>query len=243
MAKVHFILQGKGGVGKSMIASTLAQHMEKTTEKRPLCIDTDPVNSTFQGYTQLDVTRLEIMKDDEINTREFDQIIEMIAGYEGTDVIIDNGASSFIPLSNYLISNHVPTVLEELGHECVIHTVITGGQALMDTVSGFAQLASQLPKNCLFVAWLNPYFGPIDYQGKSFQQMKAYVQNKDRVSAIIELPSFKEETYGHDFSNMLKARITFAEALEDPSLNIMERQRIKTIQKLVGEAISAAAVL
>ena len=41
------------------------------------------------------VRRLNIMDGDEINTRNFDALVEMIASAEG-DVIIDNGASSFV---------------------------------------------------------------------------------------------------------------------------------------------------
>ena len=48
MANVHMILQGKGGVGKSFIASLLAQH-KIADHKSILCIDTDPVNATFAG--------------------------------------------------------------------------------------------------------------------------------------------------------------------------------------------------
>ena len=46
MAKINMVLQGKGGVGKSFVASTLAQYMKNKGEE-PLCIDTDPVNTTF----------------------------------------------------------------------------------------------------------------------------------------------------------------------------------------------------
>ena len=48
------ILQGKGGVGKSFIAATIAQYKASKGQK-PLCIDTDPVNSTFHGYKALTV--------------------------------------------------------------------------------------------------------------------------------------------------------------------------------------------
>src|SRR5687768_8709269 len=101
MAKIHFTLQGKGGVGKSMIAAMIAQY-KADKGKMPLCIDTDPVNATFEGYKALNVQRLRIMDGDEINSRSFDTLIEMIATAE-SDVIIDNGASSFVPLSHYLI--------------------------------------------------------------------------------------------------------------------------------------------
>ena len=241
MAKIHIILQGKGGVGKSLIASALAQY-KMSKGQNPLCIDTDPVNSTFAGYKALNVHRLEILDGDEINPRNFDNMIEMIAASKD-DVIIDNGASSFVPLSHYLISNEVPALLESMSHELIIHTVITGGQALLDTVSGFAQLITQFPDQALFIIWLNPYWGEIEHEGKTFEKMKAYTANKDKVSAIVQLPTLKEDTFGKDLSDLLQERLTFDEALESDSLNIMTRQRLKIIKSQIFNQMTNAAVL
>jgi len=241
MARVHLMLQGKGGVGKSMAVAMVAQYKTSKGEA-PLCIDTDPVNATFEGYKALNVKHLNIMNGDEINTRNFDTLIEMIASSK-CDVIIDNGASSFVPLSHYLISNHVPALLQDLGHELIVHTVITGGQALPDTVHGFAQLSSQFPTECSFVVWLNPYWGPIEAEGKGFEQMKAYVANKKRVGAIIQIPSLKEETYGRDFSEMLQDRLTFDEALAQEDRTIMTRQRLKIVRNQMFDLMENAAVL
>ena len=241
MAKIHMILQGKGGVGKSMIAATVAQYKIHKGQQ-PLCIDTDPVNATFKGYQVLNVRQLNIMEGDEINTRHFDSLVELIASTKD-DVIIDNGASSFVPLSHYLISNEAPALLRDMGHDLVVHTVITGGQALLDTVSGFAQLANQFPDECLFIVWLNPYWGAIEHEGKRFEQMKSYQNKRDRVSAIIQIPALKEETYGRDFAEMLQARLTFAEALAMESLTIMTRQRLKLIRQQLYAQLDNAAIL
>ena len=148
MAKIHMTLQGKGGVGKSLIAAALAQY-KASKGQQPKCIDTDPVNSTLHGYKALNVHKLQILDGDEINPRNFDSLVEIIAPAEH-DVIIDNGASSFVPLSHYLITNKIPDLLQSMGHQLVIHTVITGGQALLDTVAGFGQLAGQYPAEALF---------------------------------------------------------------------------------------------
>ncbi|MGD8912800.1 MAG: conjugal transfer protein TraL [Candidatus Thiodiazotropha sp.] len=241
MAKVHIILQGKGGVGKSAIAALVAQY-KVSLGQDPVCIDTDPVNATFEGYKALNVHRLDIMDGNEINTRNFDEMVEIIASVEN-DVIIDNGASSFVPLSNYLITNEVPDLLNDMGRELVVHTVITGGQALVDTVSGFSQLASQFPQESLFVVWLNPYWGPVEHNGKQFREMKAYTSNKERVTAIVQLPDLKEETYGRDFSDMLQSRRTFEEVLVDMSTAIMTRQRLKQVKAQLYETLENAAVL
>lgn len=241
MSKVHIVLQGKGGVGKSVAAAVLAQ-WKISKGDTPTCIDTDPVNATFHGYAALNVQRLNIMVGDEIDPRSFDSLVEMIAGAH-EDVIVDNGASSFVPLSHFLISNQVPALLLGMGHELVIHTVVTGGQAMLDTVSGFAQLASQFPGEAVFVVWLNPYWGPIEHDGKGFEQMKAYMSNKARVSAIIKVPALKKETYGRDLAEMLQERLTFDEALARSSLTIMTRQRLGIIKRQVYAQLDAATVL
>lgn len=52
MATVHFIQQGKGGVGKSMIASILYQVL-RLLGKKVAAFDTDPVNATWPDSRNL----------------------------------------------------------------------------------------------------------------------------------------------------------------------------------------------
>jgi len=241
MGKIHILLQGKGGVGKSFAAAALAQFKASRGET-PLNIDTDPVNATFHGYKALDVKRIELMEGDEINTRHFDDFVELVAACKG-DVIVDNGASSFVPMSHYLISNHVPALFVEMQHELIVHTVITGGQSLLDTVSGFAQLAEQFPDQASFVVWLNPFWGPVEHEGRGFEQLKAYTANKHRVTAIVRIPLLKGETYGRDLSNMLQERQTFDEAIASPALSIMTRQRLKIVKGQLYAQLANATVL
>jgi hypothetical protein len=221
------VLQGKGGVGKSVIAALLAQYITRRGDA-PVCIDTDPVNATFHNYSALKVKHLEIMEGDEINTRMFDSMIELIFDSDAP-VVIDNGASSFVPLAHYLISNDVPAMLQSMGHDLVIHTVITGGQAMDDTINGFAQLITQFPDEARFVVWLNPYWGPIEHEGKDFEDFKVYRDNKERISAVVRIPELNNQTFGRDFSDMLQKKLTFDEALKLPSLSIMTRQRLKMV--------------
>jgi len=56
---------------------------------------------------------------------------------------VDTGSSAFVPLLHYVVSNEVPAVLAQGGHELVIHTVVIGGHALLDTLHGAAQLVKQ----------------------------------------------------------------------------------------------------
>lgn len=241
MSKIHITLQGKGGVGKSFISTTTAQYKYHKAQS-PLCIDTDPINATFHGFKALNVEHLQVMSGDEINPRLFDALIEKIVP-STEDVVIDNGASSFVPLSHYLISNQVPALLQDLGHEVVIHTVITGGQALFDTMNGFSQLVNQFSGDVQFVVWLNPYWGAIEHEGKALEQMKVFRENKDRISALIHIPDLKKETYGRDLTDMLQQKLTFNEVLETPDKSIMTRQRLKIVRDQLFSQLDNAMVI
>ena len=102
MATIHFILQGKGGVGKSMIAALLCQGLAALVHD-VRGYDTDPVNATFAAYREFNVSSIDIMRGEDIDKRSFDTLLNELAETpEGVHAIVDNGASSFIALGAYL---------------------------------------------------------------------------------------------------------------------------------------------
>src|SRR3546814_5002019 len=74
----------------------LAQYLTKRGES-PLCIDTDPINATLAGFQSLNVSKVELLENGDINPRKFDAMMEMIAGSKES-VVIDSGASSYSAL-------------------------------------------------------------------------------------------------------------------------------------------------
>jgi MinD-like ATPase involved in chromosome partitioning or flagellar assembly len=245
MSTVHLTLQGKGGVGKSVVATLLAQYLrDKGIAAK--CFDADPLNQTLAGFAGLGVTKVDLMEVTEkgrrINPRRFDDLVEQIAEQSGeSHVIVDTGSSSFVALVHYLVSNDVPEVLSQTGHELVVHTVVTGGQALLDTLHGVAQLVKQLD-NVRFVVWLNPFWGPIAEDGKTFEQMKTYQDIKKRIEAIVNLPAFVDELFPQDIAAMLKSRLTFKEAIESPAFSLMSRHRLKVAQRDFYSRLDTLAV-
>ncbi len=229
MAKVHFTLQGKGGVGKSLVSALIAQHRAEYSIPQ-ICIDTDPVNATFAGYTAFDVKRVELMKNNKIDEAEFDRLMELIAENPESEIVIDNGASSFIPLSNYLVENQAVELLQSMGHQIFVHPVITGGQALKDTVTGFDTLANQFPESAEMVVWLNMYFGAVEFEGKSFEQMKAYTNHKSRVNGIITIPK-QSDLFDRDVKAMLESRMTFDQAMQSDKFNFMSKNRLRMMKE------------
>jgi len=114
---------------------------------------------------------------------------------------------------------------------------------MFDTINGFAQLIDQFASEAQFVVWLNPYWGAIEHEGKTFEQLKAYRDNKDRISALIQIPDLKKETYGRDLTEMLQQKLTFDEVLGKPEKSIMTRQRLKIVQnQLFGQLDNARVI-
>ena len=152
MANIHLFLQRKDGVGKSFSASMLAQFF-LDSGKNVVCIDTDPVNATFSAYRRFQATHIDLMKLRRIDPK-FDEIIEKISEVEeDANVVIDNGASSFIAFSSFILENDVASLLSEMGNNLYVHTIITGGDSQDDTVHGFASLVSQFQTP--LIVWIN----------------------------------------------------------------------------------------
>ncbi|MGQ0756750.1 nucleotide-binding protein (plasmid) [Acinetobacter baumannii] len=236
MKQVHFTLQGKGGVGKSFISSILTQYI-KAKGEAVIAVDTDPVNATLAGYKAFGTQRLELMEGGSLVERNFDQLIEQVVS-EDTNFVIDNGAASFLPLSYYIAENDAINVIGEHGKQVIIHTVITGGQAIRDTLSGFASLVEQMPENVKIVVWLNEFFGDIEAEGKSFEEMKVYLNNKDRVAGIVRIARQTGSTFGEDIKRMLDSKLTFDEVAESPDFGLMSKSRLFRVKKALFDQLS-----
>lgn len=228
MPNVHMTLQGKGGIGKSMIAAFLGQYL--LDHDRPLlALDTDPVNATLSAFKALNARNVELMQGGRVDQAAFDGMVELILEAE-TDAVVDNGASSFIPLSNYMIENPVIATLEAHGRAITVHSVITGGSALLETLDGLRQVAAALPNSVRIVVWLNEFFGPIEEDGRTFTDMRAFQEARDRVAGIVTLPRRTADTFGRDLREMTERHLTFAEAIADSAFRLMAKQRLKMVR-------------
>jgi hypothetical protein len=225
---IHLSLQGKGGVGKSLVASILAQYFH-ARGRGIRCIDTDPVNRTLFQYKALDVTRLELLRDGGIDQRGFDSLMETVLT-EDTTFVVDNGASTFIPLWNYILESSAVDVLTRAGKRLYVHTVITGGQALLDTLHGFKSLADSTSDRNIIV-WLNEYFGRIERDGKRFEEMGAYRESESKVFGSVHLAKRNQDTFGRDLEDVISRKLTLDEAIKGGPFSIMTKQRLKVMQR------------
>lgn len=240
MATVHFIQQGKGGVGKSMIAAILYQVLGYAG-KEVAAFDTDPVNATLSGFKEFSVTLLDILRNGDIDPRQFDSLIDTIIELApDTHAIVDNGASSFLALNSYVKENNILGLLQEEGHSIFLHSVVTGGQAIGDTVLGLRSLALGFSSTPI-VVWLNPYFGEIIMDGRPFEEFKVYQEFSSQFHAIITIPQGNKATIGKDLETMFAKRQSFETAINS-SQSIVVRSRLERYRHELIEAIDSAVL-
>ncbi len=247
MKKVHFILQGKGGIGKSMVASLIAQY-QKQVDGNVTCLDIDPVNKTFSSIKSFNAISLKIVDSGgDIDSKKFDAVIQnILKADDDMTFVVDNGSSSYVSFSNYLVENDIGNELVSANCIPIIHVVLVGGQSQNDTLFGFVKYPAIFGKSYKYVAWVNPFFGDIDIDGYELEESSLYIQNNHFFDSFIKLPSKNRQTYGADFSKMLLNHQTFDEAMQAMEYSIMEKSRLHRLKieifKSIGDSFEKMGI-
>src|SRR5471030_1238602 len=225
MSTIHLVMTAKGGVGKSFIATILAQYlMQKTgNHSAVFCADTDPSNPTFSSYKELSVQHYDIM-------------IEKLLDHPG-DSVIDNGASSFLPMMAYIMENDVVDFLVSAGKKVVFHAVLVGGIGLPETMRGLDALAKT--KMAPILVWENELHGPVERNGKKTIDTEVFTNHSDLLIGDVNIIAREPDTFGKDVSQMTSKRWTFAQAIASTDFNIMARSRLTKVQKAINTQLDA----
>jgi len=234
MNTIHFVMMGKGGVGKSLIAVTLAQYLMDQGHSLS-CVDLDPTSPTFKQFSALNVEHINIADSEcNIDPTRFDVLMEKIISSEN-DWVVDTGAPTFLPLVNYLAENEVFSFLVKSGRRVVIHSPLVGGVAMSETVNGLKAIF--LMSDCPVVIWENEYFGPVEMNGKRFVQTTGYEQFKGRVLGMVLLEKWNHKTSEADLRTMHARRLTWDEAISDKNFMTMQRNRLTLMRRNINEQL------
>ena len=162
MKEFHCVVGNKGGVGKSLVASLVMQYAEDQGWG-PFGIECDQSNRTLSRYERLRTKRLELLdREQQIDRRRFDALIEMLVQDDEPFVVMDNGQASFAPLTRYIVECRAFDILREADRACFVHTVIAGGQLGSSTLRGLSDTLTAFAGNAKVVVWHNDHFGPVD---------------------------------------------------------------------------------
>jgi hypothetical protein len=222
------VLQGKGGVGKTFVASLLAQYLQDTNRLSGT-YDTDPVNRSLSSITALQTKPVELLAKNALNVKAVDGLVQDIMTATG-HIVVDNGASSFLPFSRYLVSSDIVGMLSKHNVSTTIHAPVTGGVNGMDTVKGLAALIDHFTPAARLVVWVNEFYGPVRFDGVDFEKTAIYRDHKDVISGLVYLRALDPEMFAPNLADMLERRLTFREALAGDGFMIMEKHRLGQIR-------------
>ena len=245
MKTIYITLQGKGGVGKTITSSYLTQYLQEENNKKDKKqkikgIDTDPNNHSFRSIKKLKIETLPLFDENQqINERNFDKLIEIFFENQDSTFVIDNGATSFLPLISYLVDNDIMSMLQDK-FNIVINIPITGGEAQNDTLNGMKYIIDtfQENENVKFNIWINEFFGKVIEEGKSFEELEIYQQYKEHIHGVFTLPQVNPKTYGEDLRKMHKAKKIFSEIEADSNYTLMEKQRLIGYKNKIFDALA-----
>ena len=225
---INMILMGKGGVGKSFVAAMLAQYLQDRYG-RVYCADTDPTNATFSKYKALNVRYVDILTTDmAIDRSRIDQLVEDILDHD-VPAVIDNGASSYIPIMGYALETSFISSLKEAGREIRVHAVLIGGQGMNETLLVLEAILELLPAKV--VVWENEFLGPVAKDGRTFVQSALYKEYRDKIAGVVRIPQRSPDTFGRDLNRMTQAALTFAEIRDSKDFLFMTRQRLADVRR------------
>ncbi|MNR84312.1 CobQ/CobB/MinD/ParA nucleotide binding domain protein [compost metagenome] len=236
MNGIHLVLQGKGGVGKSLIAMLLAQYFQRSGVKI-ICADTDPVNRTFSKYTALDVAAIDIAEGGIVVQKKFDPLMETIV-FTDANFVIDNGAATFLPLTRYLAENDIYQIMAEHGKKVYIHSVLVGGQAQSDTYDGLADLIGKVGKSAQVAIWENEFWGKVEFDGVPITGSKLYKEadKAGKIAGVVKIIDRNQsDTFTGDIKQMTRANFTLAEVMNSPDFNFLAKNRLR---KFVGDVFT-----
>ncbi len=243
MPRLHMTLGDKGGIGKSFIASLMAQYyLDNVTDVNLTCIDLDPKNRTFSRYAGLDVDFIDVQSDGDIDKMKFDLFVNrVISAGESGEVIVDVGGNIYISLTDYLRVNEVLQLLIAEGVEVILHIPIVGAGDLFPTLKTLDELMGSTPDEVKAAIWINQKNGRVEYNGKSFEESERFEEYRPRICAITYIPLWRPDMQ-ISVAAMLEEAVTFNAAKGMPIFDIMGKQRLRMAQRYLYQAIERSGV-
>jgi shikimate kinase len=234
MNQLHIVMNGKGGIGKSIVAYNLAQYL-RSRDSNTLCIDTDPLTPTLSKYKSIAAKHIQIASDSEIFLNRFDEMIEEIVS-TSADTVIDTGASTFLPIARYIESNKIFEFLKiEYEKDVFVHVVLNAQTQndYLSTVASLEMIASSFGANSKIVVWLNEFGGSLEL----FEKSTFFDSIKDQIYGILKIRN-PDELLLHDFKAMLQNFQTYEEAAADKSLYVIAKSRLTRLKTEIYQQLN-----
>jgi hypothetical protein len=129
----------------------------------------------------------------------------------------------------------------ELGRHVVIHSVLIGGAGARETLGGLVSAVESLAADS-YVAWLNSHLGPVRFDGKPFEETKAFGRIKDKLIGTVRIKQragTNQILHLKAVGEMMRRHLTYKEAFATPEIWLWDRQRLAEARREVNGQLRA----
>jgi hypothetical protein len=119
--------------------------------------------------------------------------------------------------------------------------VLVGGAGARETLAGLVSTAESLAAEG-YVAWLNSFYGPVVFDGKQFEETRAFSMIKDKLTGVVRIKqrgSANNVLHLNAVREMTRRHLTYKEVLASPEFSIWDRQRLRDAQREVYDQLHA----
>ncbi|WP_228711882.1 P-loop NTPase family protein [Klebsiella variicola] len=188
------------------------------------------MNATTAKIKRLSAEVIKIIEDNKIVQSRFDSMFEAILTNPDQTFVVDNGASTFLPLSQYFLDNCVMEMFDDIEQDVYIHTVIVGGQPMSDTLEGFEAISKLVSGSKVkVVAWINEFLGVPMLSGKHILETNFFSKNGANLAGTVVITDRKSDAYDSDIQKMTSLSLTLGEVKESDTFNIMAKSRLNRV--------------
>lgn len=229
----HFVMQSKGGSGKSVVSALLAQYLREIDGNLSI-IDTDPSNKTLGSYKALDVQKIEVLNSKKlVDQSKFDGFINEFLS-NNNPMIVDTGSGDFLAINGYIFNYGIASIFKETGKQLYIHVPVNFGQSKEETLKCLYDISVN-QKDAMIIVWENEFFGE---NTQNF--LKPLLPKLNNLAGIVKIRKMDTDTEEQDFSRMLEQSLTFNEIREktdDARFGIIQKIRLERVKKEIWEQL------
>lgn len=231
---IHCVLSAKGGVGKTFVASLIAQYWIKNGRQIHV-LDMDQSNMMLARVPDLKAEQIRLLTDGKFDNTKMDAIVRRMVATPET-YLIDVGASTFQNVWHYLFDHDIFSLLKAEGRRIVIHSVVCGGPELVDTVSSFVDVCKQVSGRQV-VVWINPIRGDVVADGRGFLESLAFTKNEDKILAVVKMPK-PDESVEVELRQLGQANKSLLNVETDADLDFLTKHRLKRHRDAMFESMA-----
>jgi len=235
---VNLVLQGKGGVGKTLVASLIAQWLRERGESVAV-IDADPVQASLASIASLAAEEVTLLDGEIVNVCAMDAVVSRFVA-EDRHFVVDSGAGGFRPFSRYLLRDGLVSIVAESGKRVLVHTVIAGGasDAMTHTSVAVGNIIDLFRPHVEVVVWLNPFFGDLSHDGVPIEETEFFDAIRGRIAAIVRLERLDPNYSGATFVKMLRDKLTFEDVRHSADIGMITKLRLANVWNPIKDQLT-----